>query len=90
MASHLFRGQGLSVGGGPLHPVFFVGPEDDTQRPARRQTKLLDDAQRLPGRHAACAIIMHSLAHVPGIVVTAHDHDLFRAFAAGDFCDDVE
>src|SRR4030095_15107843 len=65
--------------------VFFVRIQHRTDRPARPQAKFLDQSQGFPGNDGAAAVVMCTLAHVPGIKVPADKYDLVGCLRTLDF-----
>src|SRR5690242_21920125 len=79
----------LRIGLRAAQSVLFIGPKHHPHGPARAQTQLVHEPDCFPGRETSTAIILRTLAYVPGIEVTADQYDLSGLFATDDFCDHI-
>ena len=79
----------ISIGNPAPSAVLFVGPQDDPDGSAGPHAELLHQPDRFPGRHAPAAVVARAGADVPGIDVSANDHDLVGPFSSAPITDHV-
>src|ERR1019366_196323 len=66
----------LDVSGGAQEAFFFAAPQGHANRSVHLQVARLQDAHHFHGDGAAGSVIGGAGAHVPGVEVAAHHHQL--------------
>ena len=69
--------------------VFLVGPQHDANRAPRLQLQSPEHGQSLHRGHAAGAVVLRALSYIPGIDVSADQHDLLGLLSPDDLTDHV-
>ena len=76
-------------GSAAVDAVFFGASQQNTDGAARTARQIADQARGGADDRNARAVIDRALPHVPGVQVRREQHDLFGAFAAANFGNDV-
>ena len=80
----------LDIGRRAEQPFFFAAPERHAHGAVHFQVERFQNAHHFHGHGGAGAVIGGARAHVPGIEVAAHHHQLVGLGGAGNFGDHVE
>jgi preprotein translocase subunit SecF len=80
----------LDVSGGAQEAFFFAAPQGHANGSVHLQIARLQDSHHFHGDGAAGSVIGGAGAHMPGVEVAAHHHQLVRLACAGNLGDHVE